>query len=130
MSEIGPEGFKKFRTAKHFTSWLRLAPNNKILRRKAPEQQGAQGQQPLEDRPATGSQCDRQPEGHAPLGLLQKNRLQKGEAFGRERHRQKTGRNHLEHGHEENVLRSAKTVPVPRPEKKNGTRQKNQETNR
>ena len=30
MSEIGPEGFKKFKTAKHFTSWLRLAPNNKI----------------------------------------------------------------------------------------------------
>ena len=30
MSEIGPEGFKKFPTAKHFTSWLRLAPNNKI----------------------------------------------------------------------------------------------------
>lgn len=30
MSEIGPEGFKKFNTAKHFTSWLRLAPNNKI----------------------------------------------------------------------------------------------------
>lgn len=30
MSEIEPEGFKKFDTAKHFTSWLRLAPNNKI----------------------------------------------------------------------------------------------------
>lgn len=30
ISEIGPEGFKKFETAKHFTSWLRLAPNNKI----------------------------------------------------------------------------------------------------
>ena len=30
MSEIGPEGFKKFATAKQFTSWLRLAPNNKI----------------------------------------------------------------------------------------------------
>ena len=30
MSEIGPEGFKKFPTEKHFTSWLRLAPNNKI----------------------------------------------------------------------------------------------------
>jgi transposase len=30
MSEIGPEGFKKFPTSKHFTSWLRLAPNNKI----------------------------------------------------------------------------------------------------
>lgn len=30
MSEIGPEGLKKFPTAKHFTSWLRLAPNNKI----------------------------------------------------------------------------------------------------
>lgn len=30
MSEIGPEGFEKFPTAKHFTSWLRLAPNNKI----------------------------------------------------------------------------------------------------
>jgi len=30
MSEIGPEGFNKFETAKHFTSWLRLAPNNKI----------------------------------------------------------------------------------------------------
>ena len=30
MSELGPEGFKKFPTAKHFTSWLRLAPNNKI----------------------------------------------------------------------------------------------------
>lgn len=30
MSEIGPEGFFKFKTAKDFTSWLRLAPNNKI----------------------------------------------------------------------------------------------------
>jgi len=30
MSEIGPEGFHKFESAKHFTSWLRLAPNNKI----------------------------------------------------------------------------------------------------
>ncbi|MFC5044835.1 transposase [Aquimarina hainanensis] len=30
MSEIYPEGFKKFPTTKHFTSWLRLAPNNKI----------------------------------------------------------------------------------------------------
>jgi transposase len=30
MSEIGPEGFRKFDTSKHFTSWLRLAPNNKI----------------------------------------------------------------------------------------------------
>ncbi len=30
MSEIGPDGFKKFETAKHFSSWLRLAPNNKI----------------------------------------------------------------------------------------------------
>lgn len=30
MSEIGPEGFQKFPTAKHFASWLRLAPNNKI----------------------------------------------------------------------------------------------------
>lgn len=30
MSEIGPEGFKKFQTAKQFAAWLRLAPNNKI----------------------------------------------------------------------------------------------------
>ena len=30
MSEIGPEGFAKFATAKQFASWLRLAPNNKI----------------------------------------------------------------------------------------------------
>jgi len=30
ISEIGPEGFTKFPTAKHFTSWMRLAPNNKI----------------------------------------------------------------------------------------------------
>lgn len=30
MSEIGPEGLKKFTTAKKFASWLRLAPNNKI----------------------------------------------------------------------------------------------------
>jgi transposase len=30
MSEIGPDGFLKFESAKHFTSWLRLAPNNKI----------------------------------------------------------------------------------------------------
>ena len=30
MSEIGPEGFRKFGTSKQFTSWLRLAPNNKI----------------------------------------------------------------------------------------------------
>ncbi|MDQ3845481.1 MAG: transposase [Bacteroidota bacterium] len=31
MSEIGPEGFQKFETAKQFTSWLRLAPNNKKI---------------------------------------------------------------------------------------------------
>ena len=30
MSEVGPDGFKKFPTGKHFASWLRLAPNNKI----------------------------------------------------------------------------------------------------
>lgn len=30
MSEIGPDGFKKFDTSKQFVSWARLAPNNKI----------------------------------------------------------------------------------------------------
>ena len=30
ISEVGPDGFKKFPSAKHFTSWLRLAPNNMI----------------------------------------------------------------------------------------------------
>jgi transposase len=30
MSELGPEGFSSFETAKQFTSWMRLAPNNKI----------------------------------------------------------------------------------------------------
>ena len=30
MSEIGPQGFKKFGSSKQFSSWLRLAPNNKI----------------------------------------------------------------------------------------------------
>jgi transposase len=29
MSEIRPDKFKKFETSKQFTSWLRLAPNNK-----------------------------------------------------------------------------------------------------
>ena len=30
MSEVGLESIKKFKSAKHFASWLRLAPNNKI----------------------------------------------------------------------------------------------------
>ncbi|MCU0351636.1 MAG: IS110 family transposase [Flavobacterium sp.] len=30
MSEVGLEGIKKFETAKQFSSWLRLTPNNKI----------------------------------------------------------------------------------------------------
>jgi len=30
ISEVGPNGLDNFPTAKHFTSWLRLAPNNKI----------------------------------------------------------------------------------------------------
>lgn len=30
MSEVGSEGIKKFTSAKHFCSWLRLAPNNKV----------------------------------------------------------------------------------------------------
>jgi len=30
MSELGSEGIKKFPTAQHFASWLRLSPNNKI----------------------------------------------------------------------------------------------------
>ena len=30
MSEVGYDGIKKFKTAKRFTSWLRLAPNNKV----------------------------------------------------------------------------------------------------
>jgi transposase len=29
MSEIGPDGFSNFESGKDFTSWLRLAPNNK-----------------------------------------------------------------------------------------------------
>jgi len=30
MSEVGIDGIKKFTSAKHFDSWLRLTPNNKI----------------------------------------------------------------------------------------------------
>ena len=30
MSEVGLSGIKKFSTAKQFSSWLRLTPNNKI----------------------------------------------------------------------------------------------------
>lgn len=30
MSEIGPDGLRKFQSAKQFASWLRLAPNNKV----------------------------------------------------------------------------------------------------
>ena len=30
MSEIRPEGFSRFPTAKHFASWLRLAPSNRM----------------------------------------------------------------------------------------------------
>ena len=30
ISEVGLEGIRKFPTAKHFASWLRLSPNNKI----------------------------------------------------------------------------------------------------
>ena len=30
ISELGYSGFFKFKTSKQFTSWLRLAPNNKI----------------------------------------------------------------------------------------------------
>lgn len=30
MSELGADGIKKFHSAQHFASWLRLAPNNKI----------------------------------------------------------------------------------------------------
>ncbi len=30
MSEIGPDGFNKFKSSKEFVSWLRVAPNNKI----------------------------------------------------------------------------------------------------
>lgn len=30
MAEIGPYGFRKFKSSKQFVSWLRLAPNNKI----------------------------------------------------------------------------------------------------
>ena len=42
ISEVVPEGFSIFETAKHFTSWLRLAPNNnissgKILSSKTPK---------------------------------------------------------------------------------------------
>ena len=34
MSEVGPEVFTKLESSKQFTSWLRLAPNNKISGRK------------------------------------------------------------------------------------------------
>jgi transposase len=30
MSEVGPEGIKKFGSAKQFTNWLRLCPNTKV----------------------------------------------------------------------------------------------------
>lgn len=34
MSELGPEGIQEFASAHHFSSWLRLAPNNKITGKK------------------------------------------------------------------------------------------------
>lgn len=34
INEVGPDGFDKFKSAKDFASWLRLAPNNKISGRK------------------------------------------------------------------------------------------------
>lgn len=42
LSEIGPDGFGKFKTGKAFSSWLKLCPNNKIsggkvLSRKIPK---------------------------------------------------------------------------------------------
>lgn len=45
MSEVGPEGIKKFESAKQFSSWLRLAPNNqisggKVLSKKVPKGSG------------------------------------------------------------------------------------------
>ena len=30
IAEVGLDGIRKFPTAKQFTAWLRLAPNNKI----------------------------------------------------------------------------------------------------
>ena len=30
IAEVGLDGIKKFESAKQFTAWLRLAPNNKI----------------------------------------------------------------------------------------------------
>ena len=30
MSDVGFDGIKMFKTVKHFASWLRLAPNNKV----------------------------------------------------------------------------------------------------
>ncbi|MFI0430680.1 transposase [Mariniflexile sp. HMF6888] len=35
MSEVGIEGIKRITTAKHFASWLRLTPNNKVSGGKA-----------------------------------------------------------------------------------------------
>lgn len=34
MSELGPDGIQAFPSAHHFSSWLRLAPNNKITGKK------------------------------------------------------------------------------------------------
>ena len=34
MSELGPDGIKEFPSSKHFSSWLRLAPNNRITGKK------------------------------------------------------------------------------------------------
>jgi transposase len=30
MNEVGMDGIKKFPSTKHFASWLRIAPNNKV----------------------------------------------------------------------------------------------------
>ncbi len=80
MSEVGPEGIKKFKTGKHFASWLRIAPNNKVSGGKLLSSKVPKGSNRLKialrnvaNLPEVG-RCDRKHKGiNSSEGLLPKN---------------------------------------------------------
>lgn len=110
MSEVGPDGFEKFPTAKHFTSWLRLAPNNKISGGKLLSSKTPKGSNRLKIALRNAANAIGNLKETHLSNFFQAHCIQKRAYRGSKRNGKKTCSNHLEHDRKKTALQTAHRI--------------------
>lgn len=126
MSEVGIKSIRKFPTAKHFASWLRLAPNNKISGGKVLSSRVPKGSNRLKIALRNATNAIGNLKEPTPFkGFFPQDKFPQGKGLGHQCHGTQTRGDHLEHGGKRNPVHKSRRRPVLGSEKKTRIGQKN-----